>query len=175
MTGSLTSDAMAARDLEAIVELALAEDVGAGDWTTLWTVPDDRRVEARLLAKERGVIAGTAAADPVLAAVLIAVAAAASNFPLGAAWGACIDIGGEHAGVVSACMNTSGQIGALFSPVILAYAVQHFANWRAPLYLTGALYMIGALAWIAVDPEKPIWSANESQTRMAVAEGDLRS
>jgi MFS family permease len=120
-------------------------------------------------------IAGTAAADPVLAAVLIAIAAAASNFPLGAAWGACIDIGGEHAGVVSACMNTSGQIGALFSPVILAYAVQHFANWRAPLYLTGALYMIGALAWIAVDPEKPIWSANESQTRMAVAEGDLRS
>lgn len=120
-------------------------------------------------------IAGTAIADPVLAAVLIAVAAAASAFPLGAAWGACIDIGGEHAGVVSACMNTSGQIGALFSPVILAYAVQHFANWRAPLYLTGALYMVGALAWIAVDAERPIWSSTESPSHVAVAEGDARS
>jgi hypothetical protein len=117
---------------------------------------------ASFIAASLAMIAGTAAADPVLAGVLIAIAAAASNFALGAAWGACIDIGGEHAGVVSACMNTSGQIGALFSPVILAYAVQHFANWMAPLYLTGALYMLGAACWIAVDPNRPIWSAREA-------------
>jgi nicotinate-nucleotide pyrophosphorylase (carboxylating) len=47
---------------EAIVSLvrtALDEDVGAGDWTTLWTVPTEARAEGRIFAREAGVIAGT--------------------------------------------------------------------------------------------------------------------
>ncbi|MCX6904799.1 MAG: MFS transporter, partial [Verrucomicrobia bacterium] len=49
-----------------------------------------------------------AAHQPLLAATLIALAVAASMFTLGAAWSTCLDIGGNHAGVVSAAMNTSG-------------------------------------------------------------------
>jgi nicotinate-nucleotide pyrophosphorylase (carboxylating) len=49
-------------DLSDLVRLALDEDVGPGDWTTLWTVPEGRRVEARIVAKADGVIAGTAPA-----------------------------------------------------------------------------------------------------------------
>ena len=41
------------------VEVALAEDVGAGDWTTLWTVPEDSRGEAVVVAKEALTVAGT--------------------------------------------------------------------------------------------------------------------
>jgi nicotinate-nucleotide pyrophosphorylase (carboxylating) len=43
----------------AVLDLAIAEDVGSGDWTTRWTVPPDRRVTARIVAKADGVIAGT--------------------------------------------------------------------------------------------------------------------
>ncbi|HEX8692049.1 MAG TPA: carboxylating nicotinate-nucleotide diphosphorylase [Longimicrobium sp.] len=42
-----------------LIEAALAEDVGAGDFTTLWTVPPERRAEARIVAKQPGVVAGT--------------------------------------------------------------------------------------------------------------------
>ncbi|HEX5723887.1 MAG TPA: carboxylating nicotinate-nucleotide diphosphorylase [Longimicrobiaceae bacterium] len=49
----------------ALIDAALAEDVGAGDWTTLWTVPAERRAEARIVAKSPGVIAGTAVAVEV--------------------------------------------------------------------------------------------------------------
>ncbi|HEX8395087.1 MAG TPA: carboxylating nicotinate-nucleotide diphosphorylase [Longimicrobium sp.] len=42
----------------ALVDAALAEDVGEGDFTTLWTVPEGRRAEARIVAKAAGVIAG---------------------------------------------------------------------------------------------------------------------
>ncbi|HEU0014212.1 MAG TPA: carboxylating nicotinate-nucleotide diphosphorylase [Longimicrobium sp.] len=43
----------------ALIDAALAEDVGPGDFTTLWTVPADRRAEARIVAKAAGVIAGS--------------------------------------------------------------------------------------------------------------------
>jgi len=49
-------------DLETIVDLALREDVGPGDWTTLWTVPEERVASARIVAKAPGVIAGAGVA-----------------------------------------------------------------------------------------------------------------
>jgi len=46
------------RDALGLIDAALAEDVGPGDFTTLWTVPGDRRAEARVVAKGSGVLAG---------------------------------------------------------------------------------------------------------------------
>lgn len=45
--------------LAELVELALREDLGAGDVTTEAAVPAGRRVRARVVAKARGVVAGT--------------------------------------------------------------------------------------------------------------------
>ena len=42
-------------------------------------------------------------------------------FTLAPAWGTCQDIGGNHAGVVSAAMNTSGQIGSILSPLMVTF------------------------------------------------------
>jgi MFS transporter, ACS family, glucarate transporter len=101
-------------------------------------------------------IAGTFVASPVAAAVLIALGGASSNFLLGAAWGTCLDIGGRRAGAVSAAMNTSGQVGAILSPILVATVVARFSNWSAPLYLAGALFLLGATCWLWVDPTKPV-------------------
>ncbi len=103
-------------------------------------------------------ITGTAARDPLLAAVLISLASASSNFLLGASWGTCIDIAGNHAGVVSACMNTAGQVGGVLSPIVIALVVERFANWSAPLYLAGLLYLCGAACWWLIEPCRPILS-----------------
>jgi nicotinate-nucleotide pyrophosphorylase (carboxylating) len=43
----------------ALIDAALTEDVGDGDFTTLWTVPEERRAEARIVAKAAGVTAGS--------------------------------------------------------------------------------------------------------------------
>ena len=101
-------------------------------------------------------IAATFVASPVAAAVLIALGGASSNFLLGAAWGTCLDIGGRRAGAVSAAMNTSGQVGAILSPILVAAVVRRFSNWSAPLYLAGVLFLLGALCWLWVDPTKPV-------------------
>ncbi len=42
-----------------LVAAALAEDVGPGDRTTQWTVPEEAAGRARVVAREAGVIAGT--------------------------------------------------------------------------------------------------------------------
>jgi len=53
------------REALALIEAALAEDVGAGDFTTRWTVPAERRGEAEIVAKQPGVIAGSEVAVEV--------------------------------------------------------------------------------------------------------------
>ena len=101
-------------------------------------------------------LAGAFVASPVAAAVLIALGGASSNFLLGAAWGTCVDIGGRRSGAVSAAMNTSEQIGAILSPILVAEVVRRFSQWSAPLYVTGVLFLLGALCWLWVDPTKPV-------------------
>ncbi len=103
------------------------------------------------------VLLATVSQQPLLAGVLIAVATAASMFALGAAWGTCLDIGGNHAGVVSAAMNTSGQIGAVLSPPLVTYLAARFADWNAPLYLIGGLFFFGAVCWCFVDPRRRVF------------------
>ncbi len=48
--------------LRELVALALAEDVGDGDWTTLWTVDETARTRAVIVAKEELVVSGVEAA-----------------------------------------------------------------------------------------------------------------
>lgn len=61
---------------ELLLSSALAEDVGDGDWTTLWTVGEGERALATVVAKEEIVLAGTPVArmaflrvDPTLEVV----------------------------------------------------------------------------------------------------------
>jgi cyanate permease len=90
--------------------------------------------------------------SPRIAAILLAVATAASMFSLGAHWAAAIDIGGEHAGVLSACMNTTGQIGSISSPIVAAWLVDRYASWAFPLYVMAGLYAFSAATWLFVRP-----------------------
>jgi ACS family glucarate transporter-like MFS transporter len=96
-------------------------------------------------------------AQPVLAAVFLSLAVAAAMFTLGAAWGTCLDIGGEHVGVVSAAMNTAGQVASIPSPLLVTFLVSRFNDWNAPLYVMGAFFAFGAANWLLIDPRKPVF------------------
>ena len=115
---------------------------------------------AAYLLAALGLLAVPFCAQPMLAAVLIAVAVAASMFTLGAAWGTCIDISGNNAATVSAVMNTAGQIGSLLCPLIVAYSLKWFGNnWDISIYLMGGLFLVGAFCWWLIDPRRPIFQA----------------
>jgi len=110
-------------------------------------------------------IAAAASTNPVLAASLIALATGLTMFTLGAAWGTVIEVGRNHVGVVGATMNSVGNLVAMLNPLIVAYSVQWFDSWNLPLYLMGALFLTGAVAWTAVDPARPVFA----ETRAAVS------
>jgi MFS family permease len=102
-------------------------------------------------------LAAAGCSQPVLAASLIAAATAASMFTLAAAWGTAIEVGANHAGAVSATMNTSGAIGSLLCPLIVAYALKWLGSWNISLYLMGALFLVGVVCWGLIDPRKRIF------------------
>ncbi len=56
-------------NLHEFIQLALAEDVGDGDHTSLSTIPADAQKRARLLVKEAGVLAGVEVAQAIFAEV----------------------------------------------------------------------------------------------------------
>lgn len=94
---------------------------------------------------------------PVLAAWLVAVAVGASMFILAAAWSTCLDIGGSHAGVVSAAMNTAGQVGSIGSPLLVTFLLGQTGNWNIALFVIGGLYAMGAVCWGLIDPRQRIF------------------
>ncbi len=104
-------------------------------------------------------LAAVYANTPVMAACLIAVAVAASMFTLSPSWAACMDIGGENTAVLSAAMNTTGQVGSILSPVITGWIVYRFSNWQTPLLIMAGLYALSALLWTQVDPRKRLDAA----------------
>jgi MFS transporter, ACS family, glucarate transporter len=98
-------------------------------------------------------ISGTFVASPYAAAVLLAFGAACSNLLLAGAWNTAVDVGGLHSGVVGATMNTAGQVAGFLSPLVTGYLVQYYGDWNAPLYITGFLYLFGALFWFGINPK----------------------
>lgn len=58
MYGDNSTPVFPVEDALTLIRLALAEDVRAGDVTSLWTIPENQKERARLIAKEDGVLAG---------------------------------------------------------------------------------------------------------------------
>jgi MFS transporter, ACS family, glucarate transporter len=92
----------------------------------------------------------------VAKAVLLALALASADLALGACWAVPIDIAPDHAGVITGCMNTLGNLGGLVGPIVVGIAVDRWQSWTFPFYITSAVYACGALAWLAIDPLSPI-------------------
>jgi len=108
-------------------------------------------------------LGAAASSAPMVAATLIALATGLTMFTLGAAWGTVIEVGRNHVGVVGATMNSVGNLAAMLNPLIVAYSVQWFASWNLPLYIMGALFLIGAVSWIVIDPTRPVFDEAPAQ------------
>lgn len=61
-------------DIDAIIRLALSEDIGTGDVTSLATIPANRTAQGIILAKAEGVLSGVEVAAAVFRAVDPAIA-----------------------------------------------------------------------------------------------------
>jgi len=60
-----------------------------------------------------------------------------------------------QSGLARATMNTIGQVGAMLSPIVLAWLAERSGaaeRWELPLQLMASLNLASALCWISIDP-----------------------
>jgi MFS transporter, ACS family, glucarate transporter len=102
------------------------------------------------------VFASTLAMPAVAKALLLALALASADLALGACWATPIDIAPDHAGVITGFMNTLGNLGGMVGPLVVGLAVERWASWSFAFYVTALVYAFGAIAWLTIDPTRPI-------------------
>jgi len=96
-------------------------------------------------------------ADPIVAAVVLATAFAASDFMLPTCWAVCLDIGGDNAGAVTGAMNTAGQMGSAIVAAVYGGMVETW-GWDVPLIFVAGMSLLSAALWFFIDPTKPLSS-----------------
>jgi len=101
-------------------------------------------------------LGAVATSSPLAAVALLSASAALGALGMAPAWTCCLAIGGRHAGVVSGAMNTFGNLGGVFSPLVVGFCLERWGAFDAPLYSIAALYAGAALCWIWIDAERPL-------------------
>lgn len=80
----------------------------------------------------------------------------AFSFGVMVSYAVCADIGRNNAGTVTGAMNFFGQMGAFFLAIIFGKIVQVTHRFDYPLYVVGAVLLIGCLLWLAIDAERQL-------------------
>ena len=149
--------------LSSIVLLSgAAASILGGLWTDGWSKKYGLRAGRCGVASISLIVSGSALAaaawvgTPLGAALLIAVAAGISDLSITPAWAVCHDIGGEYAGTVTGCMNTFANIGGVIAPLVMGYAVGKLNSWTLPIVITAALYVLGGLIALLINPNKQL-------------------
>ena len=98
--------------------------------------------------------------DPVSAMVAMGLASFVLDLTLAGSWGACMDVGGKYAGTLSGSMNMAGNLAGGFAPVAVGYILRHTNhNWSMTFWITAAIYVLGGLCWLWIDPVTPLEKA----------------
>ena len=100
-------------------------------------------------------------------AALLAMASLFSGMAGASPWVATMDIGGTSTGVVMGLMNsTSALAGIAISPLVGRFVdeiKETNGNWSLVIYLHAAFYLVAALCWLPVNPEKTINSVGDDR------------
>ena len=94
--------------------------------------------------------------SPAAAVAMLVTAGSLAAMAMAPSWAVCLDIGKRHAGVISGAMNMFGNFGGALNGVAVGWCLERWHSWTVPLYSVAALYLIAAICWIGVDPEKTV-------------------
>jgi ACS family glucarate transporter-like MFS transporter len=106
--------------------------------------------------------------DPVFAMVALGLASFSNDLAMAPDWAACMDVGGRLAGSLSGSMNMMGNLGGAVGPVVVGYilnstkisptALPTLQGWTTAFLVAAAIYGVGAIAWLFIDPVTPLES-----------------
>lgn len=95
--------------------------------------------------------------DARWAAVVMACGAFCAGAAGPAGYTITMDVGGKHVSTIFSTMNMAGNFGAMLSPKLVAWLVDLTGeNWNAVLLMFAVIYLLGALCWLPINPNRPI-------------------
>jgi ACS family glucarate transporter-like MFS transporter len=100
-------------------------------------------------------VAGSIVADTTMAVLILAGGAGATYLAQSSFWSVTADFAGPHTGVVSGFMNMGCQIGGAITASLTPWIAARF-GWMVAFDTAAALALMGAAAWLLVDPAKPL-------------------
>jgi MFS family permease len=95
--------------------------------------------------------------DPLLAMLSMGFASFFNDTTLPGSWATCMDVGGKYAGTVSGSMNMMGNFGGMAGPIVIGYLLDLTnRDWYLSFVFAAAIYFLGAICWLFIDPVTPI-------------------
>jgi len=95
--------------------------------------------------------------NPILAMLAMGLSSFGNDLAMPGSWGACMDVGGKFAGCLSGSMNMMGNFAGFLAPVLLPWIREAAGGrWEPIFWVSGVVYLIGALSWIFIDPVTPL-------------------
>jgi MFS transporter, ACS family, glucarate transporter len=98
-------------------------------------------------------VIGSRTAHAQLASLVLAGGAGMLYLAQSSFWSVTADIGGRSSGAVSGFMNMGAQAGGAVTAILTPLIAEHY-GWTASFLTAAALCVVGALAWLTVDPKK---------------------
>jgi predicted MFS family arabinose efflux permease len=105
-----------------------------------------------LLVAGAAILLATVTKNNWHAVALMSMGLGVMNAMLPVAWSICLDLGREHAGAVSAAMNTFGQIGSFLSSVAFGYLVEWLGSYDLALMPLSAMLILSGIVFATIDP-----------------------
>ena len=90
-----------------------------------------------------------------LASVILAGGAGALYLSQSSFWAISADIGGPFSGSVSGFMNMGGQLGGAVTASLTPFIASR-VGWTASFLVAAGLSVLGALAWLLVNPDRAV-------------------
>jgi ACS family glucarate transporter-like MFS transporter len=95
--------------------------------------------------------------DPNFAMIAMSLSSFVVELSAPVTWTTAMDLGGESVGLLTGMMNTLGHLGGSVAPTIIGYLLAASGNsWDIAFYASAALYALGGLCWLVLDPVTPL-------------------
>src|ERR1700722_14995899 len=95
--------------------------------------------------------------DPNLAMIVMSLSSFVVELSAPVTWTTAMDLGGQSVGLLTGMMNTLGHLGGSIAPTIIGYLLAASGNsWDIAFYASAALYALGGLCWLVLDPVTPL-------------------
>jgi MFS transporter, ACS family, glucarate transporter len=103
-------------------------------------------------------VLGARAENARIASIVLAGGAGALYLSQSSFWAVTAGISRGSSGSVSGFMNSGNQFGGMLTAQLTPIIALHW-NWTAPFYVAAALALLGAAAWLFVDPARTLASS----------------